>query len=60
VWPALSALWALAIQMRLPYPNNPGEIQGALSGGLIFALAGAYLGVLGRWIIRQLEAAAPR
>ena len=59
VWPALSALWALAIQMRLPYPNNPGAIQGALIGGLIFALAGTYLGVLCRWIGRPL-AAAPR
>jgi hypothetical protein len=54
VCPALSALWAAAIQMKLPYPNNPGELQGALIGGLIFALAGAYLGVLGRWIMRHL------
>ena len=57
LWPVVSALWAAAIQMKLPYPNNPGELQGALIGGLIFALAGAYLGVLGRWIMRHLPPA---
>jgi hypothetical protein len=58
VWPVLSALWALATHMTLPYPNTPGEIQGALIGGLLFAGVGAYLGVLGRWLVRQLLAAA--
>jgi hypothetical protein len=58
VWPALSALWAAAIHMKLPYPNSPGEIQGALIAGLLFALVGAYLGALARWVLRQLAATA--
>ncbi len=56
LWPALSAAWALAINMKVPYPNTVNDLSGPLIGGLLFALAGAYFGVLARWIVRQLGA----
>jgi hypothetical protein len=57
LWPALSAGWAALIHMKLPYPNSLNDLAGPLLGGLLFGLAGAYGGVLARWVLRRLAAA---
>ena len=55
LWIPLSQLWALLVPMKLPYSDN--NISGAIIGALLFGLAGAYLGVLGRWLVRQITEA---
>jgi hypothetical protein len=54
-WVPLSQVWLRVAPMRVPYSDN--NIGGAVIGALLFSLAGAYLGVLGRWMLRQITEA---
>jgi hypothetical protein len=56
VCPALSQLYALAIGMHLPYPNDLPTLQGGLIGGLIFGLVGALAGALAQRVVRKMAA----
>lgn len=59
-WALLAAVWtpigqacALAVGMRLTYPNDAGALASAALGVLLFALLGAYSGVVaGRVVAR--------
>ena len=56
LWIPLSQLWPLVAPMKLPYTDN--NIGGAIIGALLFGMAGAYLGVPARWMVRQITEAA--